>query len=160
MFKKQDPQSDPPAAHPACQDEDPPRRRGSHESAVIGSSIRIKGDLSGDEDLLLQGRVEGTIDLKQHAVTVGRDGQVHAQVQARSIAVEGRVEGDLLADEQVVLRSQAEVLGNIVAPRVTLEDGCKFRGSIDMEGAQSGKQPGGAKLAPVQTGAESRGGAG
>jgi cytoskeletal protein CcmA (bactofilin family) len=102
------------------------------ERATIGRSITIKGEVSGDEDLLIQGRVDGSVDLKQHAVTVGPDGEVKASIVARVVTVEGRVEGDLSAEEQVILRSAASVHGDITAPRVVLEDGARFRGGVDM----------------------------
>lgn len=106
---------------------------GRKEAAMIGPSISIKGDLTGEEDLVVEGRVEGTIDLKQNDLTVGKDGRVKASVGANTIFVDGEVEGDLTGDEQVVIRRSGQVQGNIIAPRVTLEDGCKFRGSIDMD---------------------------
>ena len=102
------------------------------ERATIGRSITIKGEVTGDEDLLIQGRVEGSVDLKQHAVTVGPDGEVKASIIGRVVTVEGKVEGDLSADEQVILRSSAAVQGDITAPRVVLEDGARFRGGVDM----------------------------
>lgn len=102
------------------------------ESATIGRSISIRGDVTGDEDLLIQGRVEGSVDLKEHAVTVGPDGTVKASIIGRVVTVQGKVEGDLSADEQIVLRSSASVQGDITAPRVVLEDGARFRGGIDM----------------------------
>jgi cytoskeletal protein CcmA (bactofilin family) len=102
------------------------------ERASIGRSITIKGEVTGDEDLLIQGRVDGSVDLKQHSVTVGPDGEVKASITARVVTVEGRVEGDLSADEQVILRSSATVHGDITAPRVVLEDGARFRGGVDM----------------------------
>jgi cytoskeletal protein CcmA (bactofilin family) len=103
------------------------------EAATIGPSISIRGDLTGEEDLVVEGRVEGTIDLKQNNLTVGKDGRVNASVRANTISVDGEVEGDLSGDEQVVIRRSGNVHGNIIAPRVTLEDGCKFKGSIDMD---------------------------
>lgn len=108
----------------------PPRQQG--QQATIGSSITIRGDVTGDEDLLIQGRVDGSIDLKQHSVTVGQEGQVKANISGRVIAIEGRVEGNLKAEEQVILRSSAFVQGDIVAPRVVLENGARFRGGVDM----------------------------
>lgn len=102
-------------------------------SATIGPSIKIKGDVTGDEDLVIQGRIDGTVDLKKHNVTVGPEGRVKANVFGRSVIVEGEVEGDLQGDEQIVLRRTAKVQGNIAAPRVTLEDGATFRGGIDMQ---------------------------
>ncbi len=105
---------------------------GGDERATIGRSITIRGEVSGDEDLLIQGRVDGSVDLKERTVTVGKEGKVKANVTGRMVTVEGEVEGDLIAHEQVTLRSSARVLGDITAPRVALEDGATFRGQIDM----------------------------
>lgn len=101
--------------------------------ATIGSSITIRGDLSGEEDLLIQGRVEGKIDLKQHKVTIGKDGHIKADIYAQTVVIEGEVNGNLFSDEQLIIRKSGRVRGNIVSPRVTLEDGAKFKGSIDMD---------------------------
>lgn len=103
------------------------------ERASIGSTISIKGDLTGDEDLVIDGRIEGKIDLKQHKITVGRKGVVRAEMRARVISIEGDVQGTLYGEEQIVLCKSSSVRGDIIAPRVTLEDGSKFKGSIDME---------------------------
>jgi cytoskeletal protein CcmA (bactofilin family) len=100
--------------------------------AMIGRSIAIKGEVTGDEDMVIQGRVEGSVDLKQHSVTVGPEGEVKANITARVVTVEGRVDGNLSGEEQVILRSSARVKGDIVAPRVVLEDGTVFRGSVEM----------------------------
>lgn len=105
------------------------------EGAIIGHSIRIQGEVTGDEDLVIQGHVDGSVELDQHSVTVGPDGEVKADIRARVITVEGRVDGDLSADEQVVVRGSAHVEGDISAPRVVLEDGAHFRGGVDMEEA-------------------------
>ncbi len=102
------------------------------ERATIGRSISIKGEVTGDEDLLIQGRVEGSVNLKQHSVTVGREGEVKADISGKVITIEGRVQGNLMADEQVVLRASAQVQGDIVSPRVVLEDGARVRGGVDM----------------------------
>ncbi len=106
--------------------------RSSKEAATIGPSISIRGDVSGEEDLIVQGQVEGTVTLKQNNVTVGKDGRIKANVHARVIEIEGQVEGDLHGHEQVVVRRSGNIRGNVVAPRVMLEDGCKFKGAIDM----------------------------
>lgn len=106
--------------------------------AVIGSSISIKGEVAGDEDLVIQGRVDGSVELDQNTVTVGPDGDVTADIAGRVITVEGHVEGDLTADEQIVLRSSARVEGDIRAPRVVLEDGARFRGGVQMGDAAEG----------------------
>ncbi len=105
----------------------------SRSAATIGPSIQISGDVTGNEDVRIEGRVEGTVNLSDNVLTVGKEGQINATVNARIIYVEGKVEGDLKADEQIVVQSSGNVRGNIVSPRVTLEDGCKFKGSIDMD---------------------------
>ena len=101
--------------------------------AVIGPSIQIDGSLKGDEDLLIQGRVKGTVELKNNSVTIGESGQVTADIYAQTIAVEGRLDGKLIASERVMIRKTAQIKGTIIAPRVTLEDGARFNGSIDMD---------------------------
>lgn len=125
----------------------PPKPRGSTErrsppeQAAIGAAITVRGEVTGDEDLLIQGRVEGTVDLQQHAVVVGPDGHVQGDVTARIVTVQGTVEGDLDAEEQAILRASARVRGDITAPRVVLEDGARFRGGIDMGEAPSPTRP-------------------
>lgn len=119
-------------------DPSPPTAPRRQESAIVGSSIHIQGELTGDEDLLVHGRVEGTVTLKNHLMTVGKEGHVNATVDAKSIRIEGTVEGDLRGKEQVIVTRTGSVHGNIAAPRVTLEDGCRFKGSIDMEGTGPG----------------------
>ena len=101
--------------------------------ALIGAKIRIKGELYGEEAILIQGRVEGTIEVKDNNLTVGADGHVKADSQAKQIIVEGEVRGDLTGEEKVVIKATSDVQGNIVAPRVSLEEGAKFKGMIDME---------------------------
>lgn len=112
-------------------------RRG--ERATIGPSIFIKGDLTGDEDLVIEGRVEGKVDLKQNNVTVGRNGRVKADVYGQVVTIEGEVDGNVFAGEQAILRQAGAIRGNITAPRVVLEDGSRFKGSIDMEAKDSGR---------------------
>ena len=100
---------------------------------MIGSSIVIKGTVTGDEDLLIEGKVEGTIDLKSNVVSVGQSGRVSADINAKIVNIEGEVTGDISGNEKVVISKSGNVRGNIVAPRVTLEDGAIFKGSIDMD---------------------------
>ena len=111
-------------------------------AAVIGPKIRFKGELVGEEDLLIQGQVDGTIDLKGNNLIVGEQGVVKANVLANTITIEGTVEGDVFGEERISIKSSSNVKGNLVADRVTLEDGAKFKGSIDMEprGNASSKQ--------------------
>lgn len=101
--------------------------------AVIGPSIELTGELSGSEDLFVEGKVQGKIRLPQHSVTVGAKGRVSAEVQARVLEIEGEVDGHLFGEELIVLRKSARVRGDLVAPRVVIEDGAKFKGTIDME---------------------------
>ena len=121
---------------------DPPQPRPSEpvrppvQAATIGPSIAIKGDISGEEDLFIEGRVEGSIKLRQHNVTVGTSGRVSADIHGKRICIEGQVKGDLLGEE-VTIRKSGRVEGNAKAPRVTLENGCNFRGSIDMKPSTS-----------------------
>lgn len=100
---------------------------------MIGASIVIKGTVSGDEDLLVQGKVEGSIELKNNEVSVGQSGRVSADVSAKTVKIDGEVTGDIHGGENVVISKSGRVRGNIVAPRVTLEDGAIFKGSIDMD---------------------------
>lgn len=102
-------------------------------TAVIGPKIMFKGELTGEEDLLILGRVEGSIDLKGNHLTIGSQGVIKANVAAKTITVEGNVEGDIIATEHIAVKSASRVKGNLKAERVTLEDGAKFRGSIDMD---------------------------
>ncbi len=108
--------------------------------ATIGATIHIKGDVTGEENLTIDGTVEGTVTVKQHSLQVGKNGRVNADVYAKIIRIEGNVEGNLHAEEQVVIRTSGVVRGNIVSPRLTMEDGCSFKGSVDME-ARGDKKP-------------------
>src|SRR2546426_11028898 len=103
------------------------------ERASIGTSIVINGELSGSEDLTIEGQVEGKIELRDHVLTVGSNGHLKAQVTAKSIVVFGHVTGNLTATERVDIRENGSVEGDIVAPRVAIADGSHFRGSIDMQ---------------------------
>ncbi|HEY8521905.1 MAG TPA: polymer-forming cytoskeletal protein [Gammaproteobacteria bacterium] len=111
----------------------PRRPAGAREAAVIGPSIHIDGDLRGEEDLLIEGEVNGTVELKHNILTIGPQGKVRADVYARAVYVEGYVEGDLYGAERVGIRKSAQVRGNITSPSVSLEDGAKFKGSIEMD---------------------------
>jgi len=109
------------------------RSPGSSEAkAVIGSSIRVKGEITGDEDLLVEGSIDGSVNLPGHEVTIGQSGEVSAEVRANKVRVEGQVSGDITGVEKVIITRSGRVIGDIMAPRVTLEDGAKFKGRIDM----------------------------
>ncbi len=146
MWKKSEPETLNPPSVPAPQAQPAPAPRGSappiREHAVIGPTISIKGDLTGEEDLLIEGRVDGKIELKRHCVTVGKNGRIKADIYGRIITVEGTVEGNLYGEEQMIVRQSGTVHGNIVAPRVALEDGSNFKGSIDMSPKEKTIAPG------------------
>ncbi|MGD9021776.1 MAG: polymer-forming cytoskeletal protein [Lysobacterales bacterium] len=106
------------------------------KAAIIGAGIRINGDISGDDNLLIEGQVEGKIRLDAHQVEIGPDGKVKADITARVIRIAGEVRGDVTGIEKVIILCTGNVHGNIVAPRMTLEDGALFKGSIDMNPAE------------------------
>lgn len=109
------------------------------EPTIIGPTIRIRGTvhISGHQSVHVEGCVEGTVSL-DNMLSVGTQGRINADVRARAIVIAGEVVGDLQAVEQVVIQRTAKVHGSIAAPRVTLKDGCKFNGSIDMKDSSQG----------------------
>jgi cytoskeletal protein CcmA (bactofilin family) len=135
MFEKRTPKPEP-GRQQASQDSftasaNPPVNSG--RAAVIGPGIKINGDITGDENLIIEGKVTGKIKLSAHQVDIGQSGQVNADISAKIIKIAGEVRGDLTGTEKVVISSSGNVHGNIVAPRMTLEDGAIFKGSIDMD---------------------------
>ena len=102
--------------------------------ANIGKSLHIKGELSGNEDLAIDGKVEGKISLGGQHVTIGPNGHVMAEVQAKSVVVGGQMKGNIIADDRVEIAATGSMLGDVRAPRVVLADGARFKGSIDMDG--------------------------
>lgn len=124
---------DPPRADSGARPDASRMGGASREAAVIGPSIHIDGDVRGEEDLLIEGEVNGTVQLKNNSLTIGPQGKVRADVYAHSIYVDGLLEGDLYGSERVHIRKSAQVHGNVTSPRVSLEDGAKFKGSIEMD---------------------------
>jgi cytoskeletal protein CcmA (bactofilin family) len=118
--------------------------RGMEKGPVnIGKSVVIKGELTGSEDLTIEGHVEGKIELRQNVLTIGPNGRIKAQVFAKSVIILGEVTGNVTASEKVDLRDNGAVDGDIAAPRVAIAEGAHFRGSIDMQ--RAGAKPGEAK---------------
>src|SRR5438874_3361983 len=99
----------------------------------IGKSVVIKGELNGSEDLTIEGHVEGTIQLRDHVLTIGPNGRIKAQVFAKSVIVLGEVTGNVTASDKVDIRDNGSVDGDIVAPRVAIAEGAHFRGTADMQ---------------------------
>lgn len=151
MWKKDEVSDQAPEPRPEAKPRPERPATGAAELATIGRSISIKGEVTGDEDLLIQGRVDGSVDLKDHSVTVGPEGQVKADIIGRVVTVEGRVDGNINAGEQAILLSSAVVHGDLKAPRVVLEDGARFRGGVDMgEGSRGGGAAGGGSHAQAK----------
>ena len=122
----------------------PPASRNS--VSAIGPKTVIVGDITGEEDLVISGQVTGQISLPEHRITIRTDGKVEADIVGQTIEVEGTVNGNLFGSQAVIVRNSGRVQGNLRAPRVTLEDGANFRGSIDMKPADQSK----AKAQPPQ----------
>jgi cytoskeletal protein CcmA (bactofilin family) len=122
-----------PAIQPKRGEQEPMKE----ELASIGKSIIIKGELSGGEDLTIEGQVEGKIELHDHVLTVGPNGRIKAQINAKAIVVLGQVTGNLTATEKVDIRENGSVEGDVAAPRIAIADGSHFRGSIDMQRKES-----------------------
>src|SRR5579885_3175850 len=109
------------------------------DQATIGKSLVIKGEVTGSESLYIDGRVEGSINLAGNRVTVGRNGVVAANINAREIVVLGKVRGNLTASDRVDIRNDGSLTGDVVAARISIEDGAFFKGGIDIRKAgQSG----------------------
>ena len=105
----------------------------------IGKSVVIKGELSGSEDLTIEGHVEGKIDLKGNVLTIGPNGKIKAEVFAKAVIVLGEVTGNVTASEKVDIRDNGSVDGDIASPRVAIAEGAHFRGSVDMQRAGAAK---------------------
>lgn len=127
----------PPASAPSPAGAPGPRveasQRIERDNVNIGKSVVIKGELNGSEDLTIEGTVEGTIQLRDHVLTIGSNGRIKAQVFAKAVIVLGEVNGNVTATEKVDIRDNGSVDGDIVSPRVAIAEGAHFRGSVDMQ---------------------------
>jgi len=113
----------------------PPTTHGENrmsKPANIGQSVQINGELTGQEDLIIDGKIDGKIMLKDHQLTIGPNGHINAEVHAKSVQINGEVTGNITADDKVEISPSGSVQGDICAPRVALADGSSFKGSIDM----------------------------
>ena len=128
------PQPQTPAAPvPASHHPDASHQKMESDIVNIGKSVVIKGELNGSEDLTVEGQVEGTIQLREHVLTIGPNGRIKAQVFAKSVIILGQVSGNITASDKVDIRDNGSVDGDIVAPRVAIAEGAHFRGSVDMQ---------------------------
>ena len=121
------------------------------DQATIGKSLVIKGEVTGSESLYIDGRVEGSINLAGNRVTVGRNGVVSANINAREIVVLGKVRGNLTASDRVDIRSDGSLTGDVVAARISIEDGAFFKGGIDIRKGAAPNQKEEAKSASAAT---------
>jgi cytoskeletal protein CcmA (bactofilin family) len=130
MFnKKNEDRQDYESSEPVMTTNPEVRRR---KTSVIGPTLKFKGELSANEDLIIEGEIEGTIAHQEKNLTVGKEGRVKADIDARTVEIFGRVEGDIHGEDIVKLAKSADVKGNIHCARIVMEDGAKFSGSIDM----------------------------
>lgn len=106
--------------------------------SVLGKTLVFKGELTANEDLLIQGRVEGSITQTASQLAIGAHGDVKGDITGQRVIIQGKLEGDVRAAESIAIEASANVRGNLYAPHVTLKDGAKFRGSIDMETGNDG----------------------
>jgi cytoskeletal protein CcmA (bactofilin family) len=137
MFKKSSEEAAPRVSEPAVSQPSAVRTR---NVSVIGPTLVFRGELSADEDLVIQGTIEGTIAHHKKNLTVGKEGRVKADINAASVTIEGQVEGDIHGDDFVELAQSAVVTGNIYSPRIKMADGARFNGSINMGSAPAGTQ--------------------
>jgi len=107
----------------------------------IGRTVTIKGDIHSEEDLLIDGQVEGTLDLGQHRLVVGPNAQVRARILAREVEVQGVVNGNVEAVERIILRKSSKLIGDLKMAGVVIEDGANFKGSIEMTRPQGTAPP-------------------
>lgn len=125
-----------PAAAPAPTAVEPPRPQpttGSNEQATIGKGLFIKGEISGSESLFVDGKIEGSISLPGNRVTVGRNGQVAANITAREVVILGKIRGNVSATDRVDIRAEGALNGDVAAARISIEDGAFFKGGIDIK---------------------------
>jgi cytoskeletal protein CcmA (bactofilin family) len=123
------------AAQPGTRGEE---RRNSRPMANIGKSISIKGDVEGDEDTVIEGRVEGRVTLKNHHLTVGPNGDVQGEVSGRQVTIVGRVAGNVVASERIEVRESGQIQGDLIAPRLLVAEGALINGAITMKAAPAG----------------------
>jgi cytoskeletal protein CcmA (bactofilin family) len=131
MWKKND--EAPVKPKPADQTNSPFQTPKAAERSVMGSTLSFKGEIFGEENLVIQSEVEGLVDLRKNSVTIGRNGRLKADLYGKSVTIEGKVIGNIVGFDSVRITQTGSVKGNVTSPRVTLEDGARFKGSIDME---------------------------
>ena len=122
---------------------------GVRGSAVIGKSVLIKGQIFSREDLVVDGEVEGSLELHEHRLTVGANGKIQANIKAREIVVLGSVHGNVEATDKIDIRKEAKLVGDIKTARIVIEDGAYFKGSIDIQRPEVAKPVAAARPQPA-----------
>ncbi len=141
-----------PESEPEGTPDRPTREQSMDKVLNIGQSVSIKGELSGNEDLTIEGMVDGKILLKDHNLTIGANGRITAEVSAKTVVVIGQVSGNITATDRIEISETGSVRGDLRAPRVSIADGARFKGSVDME-----RSGGDAKARPATSVAPSTG---
>ena len=132
--------------HQASKDELSQLKSEYGDISVIGPTIEIKGELNAEENLLIQGRIEGTINHKSKILVIGSEGVIKANINGSRVVIEGSVEGDIHGADSTVIRANANMAGDIFSPRVGIDEGAKFKGSIDMSASGTNKKNSGNEL--------------
>jgi len=117
--------------------------------ALIGKSVHVKGQVFGREDLVIDGELDGTLELQEHRLTIGPNGKVQASIKAREVVVVGTVHGNIEASEKIDIRKDAKLVGDIKTARIVIEDGAYFKGSIDIQKPEISRPPAAPKPQPA-----------
>ncbi len=125
------------------------------DQATIGKGLFVKGDITGSESLFIDGKVEGSVNLPGNRVTVGRNGQVTANVTAREVVILGKIRGNVKASDRVDIRAEGSLAGDVTAARISIEDGAYFKGGIDIQKADAAKPVAAAPAAAPATSSSS-----
>ena len=144
---EQPPRPAPPPA-PAVEPPVRPQSSGNAEQATVGKGLFIKGEISGSESLFVDGKIEGSINLPGNRVTVGRNGQVAANIIAREVVILGKIRGNVSATDRVDIRAEGALNGDVAAARISIEDGAFFKGGIDIKKPEAGGKSGSTSSAP------------
>lgn len=132
------PPSPPPVPAPPVRESTPTVVAAKEETVKIGRSIVVKGEISGAQDLIIEGQVEGKIDLRSNQVTIGQNGRINGEIMARHLVIFGQVTGNTYVEERLEIRASGSLRGDIIAPRLIIEDGAFFKGSVEMDARKEG----------------------
>ncbi len=117
-----------------------PEKAPPRNTARFGSSFRLKGEMSGDEDLIIEGRFRGKIDLKNHSLLVEQTGKIKAEIRAKNVTIKGSIEGNIYASGKVFISKDGNVKGDIISPKISIMEGAGFKGSVKMKMEEGLKQ--------------------